>query len=102
MSRDVATLCSRNIDFVYRDFDLGCSRALLCKADEGGTLRVSQLTVDHNLSNESELRRLLQLGLDVEKLRQVGWWSQKDCLNYVLPWQYWVSFPCAIRHEINS
>ena len=34
-------------------------------------LRVSQLSVDHDLNNQTELQRLLQLGLDVEKIRQV-------------------------------
>ena len=38
----------------------GNSRALLCRTDpeeEGGTLRVFQLSVDHNLTNEDECKR---------------------------------------------
>ena len=38
----------------------GNSRALLCRTDpeeEGGTLRVFQLSVDHNLTNEDECQR---------------------------------------------
>ena len=38
----------------------GNSRALLCRTDpeeEGGTLRVFQLSVDHNLNNEDECKR---------------------------------------------
>jgi TAK1-binding protein 1 len=50
--------------------NVGDSRALLCKTDEKGVLRVMQLTVDHELSNEDELLRLSQLGLDVNKICQ--------------------------------
>ena len=38
----------------------GNSRALLCRTDpeeEGGTLRVFQLSLDHNLNNEEECKR---------------------------------------------
>lgn len=31
-----------------------------------------QLTVDHNTSNEDELRRLKSIGLDPDQLRRVG------------------------------
>ena len=50
---------------------LGDSRALLCSTDEGGMLKVSQLSVDHSLMNEEELARLANLGLDVEQMRRV-------------------------------
>nr|UCK81543.1 TGF-beta-activated kinase 1 and MAP3K7-binding protein 1 [Arenicola marina] len=50
----------------------GCCRALLCTTDTDGVLRVMQLTVNHDLTNEDELQRLSELGLDVGKLRQVG------------------------------
>jgi TAK1-binding protein 1 len=50
--------------------NVGDSRALLCRTDSNGVLRVVQLTVDHDLSNEDELLRLSQLGLDVDKFRQ--------------------------------
>lgn len=50
--------------------NVGDSRALLCRTDTNGVLRVMQLSVDHDLRNEDELLRLSQLGLDVEKFRQ--------------------------------
>ena len=50
----------------------GCSRALLCTSDENNVLRVSQLTVDHDFTNDEEMARLAELGVDVEKLRQRG------------------------------
>jgi hypothetical protein len=50
--------------------NVGDSRALLCRTDSNGVLRVIQLSVDHDLSNEDELLRLSQLGLDVDKFRQ--------------------------------
>lgn len=31
-----------------------------------------QLTADHNLDNDDELKRLSQLGIDAEKVRQTG------------------------------
>ncbi|GAB1600227.1 TGF-beta-activated kinase 1 and MAP3K7-binding protein 1-like [Argonauta hians] len=48
--------------------NVGNTRALFCKL-ENGTLHVTQLSVDHTVSNEDELRRLQQLGLDVDKLK---------------------------------
>ena len=50
--------------------NVGDSRALLCRTDSNGVLRVVQLSVDHDLRNEDELLRLSQLGLDVEKFKQ--------------------------------
>ncbi|XP_037090762.1 TGF-beta-activated kinase 1 and MAP3K7-binding protein 1-like [Pollicipes pollicipes] len=50
--------------------NVGDSRALLCKTDENGILKVLQLTTDHTLTNEDELLRLQQLGMDVTPLRQ--------------------------------
>lgn len=50
--------------------NVGDTRALLCRTDGNGVLRVVQLSVDHDLRNEDELLRLSQLGLDVEKVRQ--------------------------------
>lgn len=50
--------------------NVGDCRALLCRTDSNGVLRVVQLSVDHDLNNEDELLRLSQLGLDVEKIRQ--------------------------------
>jgi len=53
----------------------GNSRALLCRTDpeeEGGTLRVFQLSVDHNLNNDDECKRLADIGIDVDSLREVS------------------------------
>jgi len=52
--------------------NVGDCRVLLCKIDADGVLRVIQLSVDHNLSNEDELLRLSRTGLDIDKLRQVS------------------------------
>lgn len=49
--------------------NVGDCRALLCKIDTEGVLRVMQLTVDHDLTNEDELLRLSHMGIDVEKLQ---------------------------------
>jgi TAK1-binding protein 1 len=51
--------------------NLGVGRALLVKDDvkNEASLRVIQVTVDHNLSNEDELLRLCSLGLDAASLR---------------------------------
>ena len=49
--------------------NVGERRALLCRTDKDGVLRVLQLSVDHNLSNEDELLRLQQLGLDIERMK---------------------------------
>ena len=51
---------------------LGVCRALLCKTDSDGVLRVHQVFVDHDLNNPEELERLQDLGIDVEKLRVTG------------------------------
>lgn len=48
--------------------NVGDSRALLCRTDENGVMKVIQLSCDHDLSNEDELLRLYNLGL--EKLTQ--------------------------------
>ncbi|XP_046384331.1 TGF-beta-activated kinase 1 and MAP3K7-binding protein 1-like [Ischnura elegans] len=68
--------------------NVGDSRALLCKTDLNGVLRVQQLSVDHDLWNEDELLRLAQLGLDVNKIRQgsvLGNEGNTRCLgNYLV------------------
>lgn len=50
--------------------NVGHCRACLCKIDADGVLRVMQLSVDHDLTNEDELLRLSHTGVDVEKLHQ--------------------------------
>ena len=52
--------------------NVGNSRALLCRTDSEGVLRVGQLSVDHDLRNDDELCRLQKLGLDVQKLISAG------------------------------
>lgn len=52
--------------------NVGNSRALLCRMDGEGVLRVGQLSVDHDLRNDDELCRIQQLGLDVQKMIAVG------------------------------
>ncbi|PNF39628.1 hypothetical protein B7P43_G05679 [Cryptotermes secundus] len=72
--------------------NVGDSRALLCRTDSNGVLRVVQLSVDHDLSNEDELLRLSQLGLDVDKFRQVSRLGNQEntrCLgNYLVKGGY--------------
>lgn len=50
--------------------NIGNCRALLCKTDENNVLRVIQLSVDHNISNEDERKRICDLGLDPQALKQ--------------------------------
>ncbi|XP_021939064.1 TGF-beta-activated kinase 1 and MAP3K7-binding protein 1-like isoform X5 [Zootermopsis nevadensis] len=72
--------------------NVGDSRALLCRTDSNGVLRVVQLSVDHDLRNEDELLRLSQLGLDVDKFRQgsrLGNQENTRCLgNYLVKGGY--------------
>lgn len=49
--------------------NVGDCRALLCRTDENSVLRVLQLSVDHDLTNEDELLRLSLLGLNTEQLK---------------------------------
>lgn len=50
--------------------NVGDSRALLCKTDDNGVLKVIQLSVDHDLRNEDELLRMYKLGLNVDEIRK--------------------------------
>lgn len=50
--------------------NVGSCRALLCKNDANGVLRVIQLSVEHNLHNADEVLRLNQMGLDADTVRQ--------------------------------
>lgn len=72
--------------------NVGECRALLCKTDENGVLRVLQLSADHNLTNEDELLRLRQLGLDVDRIKQehrLGNQENSRCLgNYLVKGGY--------------
>ncbi|XP_022189236.2 TGF-beta-activated kinase 1 and MAP3K7-binding protein 1-like [Nilaparvata lugens] len=72
--------------------NVGDSRALLCKTDSNGVLRVIQLSVDHDLSNEDELLRLYNLGLPFEKVAhgyRLGNQENTRCLgNYLVKGAY--------------
>lgn len=72
--------------------NVGDSRALLCKTDKNGVLRVIQLSVDHDLSNEDELLRLYNLGLPFEKVAhgyRLGNQENTRCLgNYLVKGAY--------------
>ncbi len=50
----------------------GDSRALLVLEQPNGTLVAEQLTQDHSVENEEELRRLEVLGLDPRELIKAG------------------------------
>ncbi|VVD02262.1 TGF-beta-activated kinase 1 and MAP3K7-binding protein 1-like [Leptidea sinapis] len=76
--------------------NVGETRALLCKTDDNSVLRVVQLTVDHSLNNEDELLRLSQLGLDVNKLRNVQYLGNQTgtrCLGNYLVKGLYKAFP---------
>lgn len=72
--------------------NVGECRALLCKADSDGVLRVLELSVDHNLYNEDELLRLQQLGLDIDLIKQenrLGNQENSRCIgNYLVKGGY--------------
>lgn len=50
----------------------GDSRAVLAYVDTNGTISVEQLSVDHSVENENELKRLEALGLDPKQLIKAG------------------------------
>lgn len=52
--------------------NVGNSRAVLCKIDQNNLIHVQQLSVDHDIDNDDELLRLMELGMDVEKIRKQG------------------------------
>lgn len=52
--------------------NVGDSRAVLAYEQPNGTLAVEQLSVDHSVENENELKRLEALGLDPKELIKAG------------------------------
>ncbi|KAK6622277.1 hypothetical protein RUM44_002084 [Polyplax serrata] len=72
--------------------NVGDSRALLCKTDANGVLRVVQLSVDHDLKNEDELLRMYKLGLNIWEIRQrsrIGNQETTRCIgNYLVKGGY--------------
>ncbi|XP_071539217.1 TGF-beta-activated kinase 1 and MAP3K7-binding protein 1-like isoform X2 [Panulirus ornatus] len=49
--------------------NVGDSRALLCKKDRSGVLKVKQLTADHTTSSHDEVQRLAALNLPPSKIQ---------------------------------
>lgn len=86
--------------------NVGNSRALLCKTDSNGVLRVVQLSVDHDLKNEDELLRLNKIGLNREKIAQgsrLGNQEHTRCIgNYLVKGGYkdFEELTCAIAEPI--
>ena len=52
--------------------NVGDSRAILIYEHTNGTLVAEQLTVDHTVENEGEIKRLEALGLDRTQLEKAG------------------------------
>ena len=52
--------------------NVGNSRAILIYEQANGSLAAEQLTVDHTVENEDEIRRLEALGLDRAQLEKAG------------------------------
>lgn len=50
----------------------GDSRAVLAQMQPNGTVSVEQLSMDHSVENEDELKRLEALGLDRRQLLKAG------------------------------
>ncbi|XP_076366760.1 TGF-beta-activated kinase 1 and MAP3K7-binding protein 1-like isoform X2 [Tachypleus tridentatus] len=71
---------------------VGDCRALLVKTNSDGSLRIIQLTTNHDIYNEDELLRLSHIGLDIEKIRQgnkLGSLHNTRCIgNYMLKGGY--------------
>lgn len=63
--------------------NVGDTRALLVKTDNDGILKVSQLSTDHTIDNETEQQRLASLGLDVEKLYKLRKIGTSDCTRCI-------------------
>ena len=52
--------------------NVGDSRAILAYTAKDRRLEVKQLSEDHDVNNEQELKRLVALGLDREQLKKSG------------------------------
>ncbi|XP_072933635.1 TGF-beta-activated kinase 1 and MAP3K7-binding protein 1-like [Epargyreus clarus] len=75
---------------------VGEARALLGRADDNCVLRVVQLSAEHAPTNEDELLRLAQLGLDVDKLRNAQYLGNQTgtrCLGNYLVKGLYKAFP---------
>lgn len=72
--------------------NVGNCRVLLCQTDSNSVLKVVQLSVDHDLTNEDELLRLAQIGIKRDGLRNskhLGNQQNTRCLgNYLVKGGY--------------
>lgn len=64
----IAVICDNNLYIA----NAGDSRAVLVYTKPDGTLATMQLSEDHSVENEGELRRLRELGLDESELKKSG------------------------------
>ena len=64
----VAVVCGNQLYVA----NVGDSRAVVVCQTPYETLETRQLSTDHDVKNENELKRLEQLGLDPEKLKRAG------------------------------
>ena len=64
----VAVVCGNKLYVA----NVGDSRAVVVYQTPNGTLETLQLSTDHDVKNEDELKRLKQLGLDPEELKRAG------------------------------
>ncbi|XP_066911677.1 TGF-beta-activated kinase 1 and MAP3K7-binding protein 1-like [Clytia hemisphaerica] len=68
--------CSAAIALIHKSrlfvANVGDARALLCRVDpQNEELGVIQLSTDHTIATNSELQRLANLGLNIERLQQI-------------------------------
>ena len=72
--------------------NVGDSRALLCCTEGDGVLSVRQLSVDHDLNSEEELRRLQCLNVNTSYVRRIGRLGNQSCTrclgNYLVKGGY--------------
>ena len=76
MESEISGGCTAVIAVVKQDVihlaNVGDSRAILVFETSDKVLQVSQLTIDHDVHNEDELKRLQRLGLDPQELKKSG------------------------------
>ncbi|KAK7603863.1 hypothetical protein V9T40_003862 [Parthenolecanium corni] len=86
--------------------NVGDSRALLCRTDQDGVLRVIQLSQDHVLLNEDEILRLNTLGIPRERIMKgfrLGSQEHTRCLGHYLVKGGYVEFEelaCACSEPV--
>lgn len=74
INEELGTGVSVVLALIYKEklyvANIGTCKALLCRNDDNNVLRVSQLSVDHDLSNPDEEERFRSLGLDIRAMKQ--------------------------------